>query len=165
MPYFIGVIGMDGEISEDIRKIAEETGREIAKRGGILVCGGKRGVMEAVAKGAKQNGGITIGILPGKSRSEANPYIDIAIPTGIGRARNLIVVNSSDVIIAISGGPGTLSEIGLSLAEGKPVIAIKTSGGVATLLSGKKIGDKTVIEAESPKEAVEKAYRLLEKSI
>jgi len=142
MPYFIGVIGMDGEISEDIRRIAEEVGREIAKRGGILVCGGKGGVMEAVAKGAKQNGGITIGILPGKSRSEANPYIDIAIPTGIGRARNLIVVNSSDVIIAISGGPGTLSEMGLALAEGKPVIAIKTSGGIATLLSGKKIGDK-----------------------
>jgi hypothetical protein len=165
MPYFIGVIGTDGEISEDIRKIAEEVGREIAKRGGILVCGGKGGVMEAAAKGAKQNGGITIGILPGKSRSEANPYIDIAIPTGIGRARNLIVVNSSDVVIAISGGPGTLSEIGLALAEEKPVIAIKTSGGVATLLSGKKIRDKTIIEAESPKEAVEKAYRLLEKSI
>lgn len=165
MPLFIGVIGMDGEISEDIRKIAEEVGREIAKRDAILVCGGKGGVMEAAARGAKQNGGITIGILPGKFRSEANPYIDIAIPTGIGRARNLIVVNSSDVVIAISGGPGTLSEIGLALAEGKPVIAIKTSGGVAALLSGKKVGKSTVIEAKKPKEAVKKALQLVRRSI
>jgi len=165
MRYYIGVIGADGEISEDVRRIAEETGREIAKRKAILVCGGKGGVMESVAKGAKENGGMTIGILPGKFRTEANPFIDIAIPTGIGRARNLIVVNCSDVVIAISGGPGTLSEIGLALAEGKDVVAIRTSGGVAALLAGKTIMNKTIIAAESPKEAVEKAFKMLEKSI
>ncbi|MHA1722362.1 MAG: TIGR00725 family protein [Candidatus Baldrarchaeia archaeon] len=165
MRYFIGVIGKDGEISEEVRRIAEETGREIAKRKAVLVCGGRGGVMEAAAKGAKENGGMTIGILPGRSRTEANPYIDVAIPTGIGRARNLIVVNCSDVVIAISGGPGTLSEVGLTLAEGKHVIAIRTSGGVAALLAGKTIGDRTVIVVESPKEAVERAFELLEKSI
>jgi len=165
MQYFIGVIGMDEDISEEVRKIAEETGKEIAKRKAILVCGGRGGVMEAAAKGAKENGGMTIGILPGKSRTEANPYIDIAIPTGIGRARNLIVVNCSDVVIAISGGPGTLSEIGLALAEGKNVIAIRTSGGVAALLAGKTIRNRPIIVAETPKEAVEKAFELLEKSI
>lgn len=165
MRYFIGVIGMDGEISEEVRRIAEEIGRDIAKRKAVLVCGGKGGVMEAAAKGAKEKGGTTIGILPGRSRTEANPYIDVAIPTGIGRARNLIVVNCSDVVIAISGGPGTLSEAGLALAERKHVIAIRTSGGVAALLAGKTIGDRTVIVVESPKKAVEKAFELLEKSI
>jgi hypothetical protein len=122
---YIGVIGAS-KISQEFEKIAFEVGFEIAKRGGILVCGGLAGVMEAVCKGAKKAGGTTIGILPGLARNQANPYIDIAITTGLLEARNLIIVRTSDVLIAIDKGLGTLSEIAFALKMKKPVIGIGT---------------------------------------
>jgi len=121
----IGVIG-GSEINSRIYKLAYEVGREIARNDCILVCGGLGGVMEAVSKGAKENGGIVIGILPGTDADDANPYVDIPIPTGISYARNMIVVLNSDVIIAIDGKYGTLSEISYANIFGKKVIGIET---------------------------------------
>lgn len=121
----IGVIG-GSEINNRIYRIAYEVGKEIAKNGCIVVCGGLGGVMEAVSKGAKENGGFTIGILPGTQIEDANPYIDLPIPTGISYARNMIVILNSDVIIAIDGKFGTLSEISYANIFGKKVIGIET---------------------------------------
>lgn len=121
----IGVIGAS-ECSQSLWKIAEEVGREIARRGAILICGGLGGVMEAAAKGAKEAGGLTVGILPGYYANEANPYIDIVIPTGISYARNIIIVRSSDALVALEGRYGTLSEIAFALQLKKPIVGLYT---------------------------------------
>ncbi|MDI6639515.1 MAG: TIGR00725 family protein [Methanocellales archaeon] len=120
----IGVIGSE-VCPEKFRDVAEEVGRRIAENGAILICGGLGGVMESAARGAKKAGGTTIGILPGFDRYEANKYIDIAIVTGMSHARNVIVVRSSDALIAVAGSYGTLSEIALGLKMKKPVIVVK----------------------------------------
>ncbi|MBN1832979.1 MAG: TIGR00725 family protein [Deltaproteobacteria bacterium] len=122
---YVGVIGA-GECTDLTYKTAQNLGFEIGKRGWILVCGGLGGVMEAAAKGCVEAGGMTLGILPGSKRNSANPYIRIALPTGLGEGRNLLVVRASDVLVAISGGYGTLSEIALALKAGKPVIGLET---------------------------------------
>lgn len=121
----IGVIGA-GNCNESVAMIAEEVGREIAKRGAVLICGGLGGVMQATARGAKEEGGTTIGILPGSRREDANPYIDIAILTAMGHARNAIIAQSCDALIAIDGEYGTLSEIALSLKMGKTVVLLES---------------------------------------
>lgn len=121
----IGVIG-GSEAPSHILALAEKVGREVARMGAVLVCGGLGGVMEAACRGAKQQGGITVGILPGAKREEANPYVDIPIVTGMSYARNIIVVRSSDIVIAVDGRYGTLSEIGYALGLGIPVVGIKT---------------------------------------
>ncbi|MDI6888121.1 MAG: TIGR00725 family protein [Methanocellales archaeon] len=120
----IAVIGSE-EASEELKCTAKEVGRLIAKSGAALLCGGLGGVMEYAALGAREAGGQTVGILPGVNRREANPYIDIAIATGMDHARNVILVRSSDAVIAVGGGYGTLSEIALALKMKKPVVAIK----------------------------------------
>ncbi len=122
---FIGVIGA-GDCSGDVYNRAEQVGERIAEAGAVLVCGGLGGVMEAAAKGAKKQGGATIGILPGVDRSHANSYIDFPIVTGLGEARNLMVIRNSDVVIALPGEYGTLSEIGFCLKLGKPIIGLCT---------------------------------------
>ena len=122
---FIGVIGA-GDCSNDVRDLAEEVGEGIAAAGAILVCGGMGGVMEAAAKGAKKQGGITIGILPGIEKAHANPHIDFPIVTGLGEGRNLLVVRNSDALIAFPGKFGTLSEIAFALQMGKPVVGLST---------------------------------------
>jgi uncharacterized protein (TIGR00725 family) len=122
---YIGVIGA-GDCSEDVYKLAEQVGERIAKAGAVLVCGGLGGVMEAASKGAKKEGGTTIGILPGIDKNQANSYIDFPIVTGLGEGRNLLVIRNSDVVIALPGKYGTLSEIGFCLALGKPVIGLFT---------------------------------------
>jgi uncharacterized protein (TIGR00725 family) len=99
-------------------------GREVAARGALLVCGGLGGVMEAACRGAKDAGGRTVGILPGTDRAAANPFVDIAIPTGLGEARNALVVGAADGLIAVGGGYGTLSEIALALKAGKRVVGL-----------------------------------------
>lgn len=121
----IGIIG-GNKCDKQIEKIAEEIGSEIAKKKHILLCGGMGGVMEAACRGAKKSGGVTVGILPGKSKEDANEYIDIPVITAMSHARNAIIVRTADVIIAISGKYGTLSEIGLAKAIDKTVIGIKT---------------------------------------
>jgi len=124
---FIAVIGTGaGSGDAQVARIAETVGREIAKAGAVLVCGGLGGVMEAACRGASQQGGLTIGILPTNSRESANPYVRVAIATGLGEARNALITRTSDAVIAIGGEFGTLSEIGLALKMGKPVVGIET---------------------------------------
>ncbi len=153
---FIGVIG-GSEVSPQVAQLAEEVGREIARRGAALVCGGLTGVMEAASKGASDEGGLTIGILPGDSRRAANPYVQIPIVTGIGYARNVAVVKSSQVIIAIDGSYGTLTEIGHALQSDIPVIGL---GTWEISMDGK--ADKSIIIAKTPKEAVAKAMEMID---
>ena len=124
-PRYISVIG-GGECGPAERKLAEEVGALVAQRGATLICGGLGGVMEAVCKGAKSEQGLTIGVLPGDDKSEANPYVDVAIATGMGIGRNLIIIRSADAVISISGGFGTLSEIAFALQLQKPVVGINT---------------------------------------
>ncbi len=122
---FIAVIGGFPCTPEEARQ-AEAVGRQLAKKGATLICGGEGGVMEAACKGCRSEGGLTIGILPGESRRTANPYVDVPIVTGIGAARNVIVVKSAQAIIAVGGGYGTLSEISFALKNQIPVIGLGT---------------------------------------
>jgi len=151
---FIAVIG-SGQCSKEEARLAEEVGREIARQDAILVCGGLGGVMEAACRGAQSEGGITVGILPGEIRQAANPYVQIPIVTGIGHARNVAVVKSSQAVIAISGSYGTLSEIGHALRNGIPVIGLNTWS-----LSKNNQTDNSIISAQNPIEAVNKAISL-----
>jgi uncharacterized protein (TIGR00725 family) len=117
----IGVIGGSDSTPETL-DLACEVGRHVAARGAILICGGLGGVMEAASRGAAEAGGTVVGLLPSGSREEANPYVTVSIPTGMGVARNVLVVRSSDVLIAFPGSFGTLSEMALALNLGKPVV-------------------------------------------
>ena len=146
----IGVIGA-GKCSNDTRALAESVGKEIAKKGAVLLCGGMGGVMEAAACGAKLEGGMTIGILPGTFREDANPWIDIAILSGMGHARNALIAQSSDALIAVSGEYGTLSEIALGLKMGKPVFVLDCKWEI-----------EGTYRAKSPENAVELALALTE---
>jgi uncharacterized protein (TIGR00725 family) len=121
----IGVIGA-GSCNSEVYELAREVGMGIAKMGAILVCGGLGGVMEGACRGGREAGGQTVGILPGADRVHANPHVTIPIVTDLGHARNVVIVRSSDLLIAISGGYGTLSEISIALKLGKPVIGLST---------------------------------------
>jgi uncharacterized protein (TIGR00725 family) len=121
----IAVIGGRKE-SHELLVHAEETGKEIAKRGAVLICGGLTGTMEAAARGAKAEGGITVGILPGNSPTDANQYIDIPLATGLGLARNAIIMSVAHAVVAIGGSYGTLSEIAYALQYNKPIVGINT---------------------------------------
>jgi uncharacterized protein (TIGR00725 family) len=155
-PLIIAVIGGGAPPARAI-ELAEEVGRELARRGAMVVCGGLRGVMEAVCRGAKAEGGTTIGILPGNEPRTANDYIDIPIITGMGSARNIIVVKSGRAVIAIDGAYGTLSEIGHALGENVPVVGLET-----WQLPQREDLPYEVIEAESPADAVKKAIAAAE---
>jgi uncharacterized protein (TIGR00725 family) len=152
---FIGVIG-GSEVPPAVAAIAEEVGKEIAIRKAVLICGGMGGVMEAACKGAASEGGLTIGILPGDSREQANEYVRVPIVTGIGYARNVAVVKSSQAVIAIDGSYGTLTEISYALQAGIPVIGLGT-----WTFSSKNQPECEIIPAENPKEAVELAIKLI----
>ncbi|WP_249778714.1 TIGR00725 family protein [Methanococcoides orientis] len=125
----IGVIGA-GSCDKRVAKLAETVGAEIAKNDAILICGGLGGVMEAAAMGCKAEGGQTIGILPGNRKEDANAYIDLVIVTAMGHARNAIIAQSCDTLIAVDGEYGTLSEIALSLKMGKPVVTLESKWDV-----------------------------------
>jgi len=155
----IAVIGSGQATPQDV-KLAEAVGREIALSGVVLVCGGMGGVMEAACRGAVENGGMTIGILPGDNNKMANPYVRIPIVTGLGQARNVIVVKSARVVIAIGGSYGTLSEIGHALQSGIPVIGLHTWSPVKE----EKIDD-SIMKVTNPKDAVELAISLMESEI
>ncbi|MBA7480602.1 hypothetical protein ES707_16064 [subsurface metagenome] len=152
---FIAVIG-GSEPSTKEARMAEEVGRELARQGAILVCGGLGGVMEAACKGASSEGGVTIGILPGESRQSANRYVTIPIATGIGYARNVAVVKSAQAVIAIGGNYGTLSEISHALQSSIPVIGLNTWS-----LSRNGQQDNSILLAQNPAEAVKKALNLV----
>jgi uncharacterized protein (TIGR00725 family) len=159
----ISVIG-GSDSDESVLELAEGVGEEIAKRGAAVVCGGLGGVMEAACRGAKKHGGTTIGILPTDFKEHANQYVDIAIPTGMGYARNFLVAKSGDAVIAIAGSAGTLSEMAIAWFSDRPVVALVPSGGWAKRLAGSKIDerrDDVVIPAETPQDAVDKAFKAL----
>jgi uncharacterized protein (TIGR00725 family) len=147
----IGVIGA-GSCSPAVAALAFAVGFEIARHNGILVCGGLGGVMAAAARGAKEGNGFTVGILPGPHVGKANPYIDFPIATNMSHARNAIIVNTAQVLIAIAGSYGTLSEIALALKTGKGVIALQPQFNIP----GVRV-------ATSPTEAVTEALALLDK--
>jgi uncharacterized protein (TIGR00725 family) len=122
---YVAVVG-SGEASAGELGTAEAVGRGLAERGAIVVCGGLGGVMAAACRGAASAGGTTVGILPGSSRSAANQWVSVAIPTGLGELRNGLVIRAADAVIAVGGAYGTLSEIALALRAGVPVLGIRT---------------------------------------
>ncbi|SDF59621.1 hypothetical protein SAMN04488067_10614 [Halorubrum xinjiangense] len=121
----ISVIG-GSSIDEETAAVAEALGERLAERGHAVVCGGLGGVMEAVCRGARAADGETIGILPTDDRGDANPHVTVPIATGMGHARNALVVMNGDAAVAVDGAGGTLSEIGLALAQGRPVAGLDT---------------------------------------
>lgn len=143
---YVSVVGA-GEASDELYEQAREVGRLVAERGGTVICGGRGGVMEAAARGAFEAGGVAIGILPDEDRRQANRYLSYSIATGTGHARNLAVACSGDVVIAIGGEYGTLSEIGLAKKVGRPVVA----------LSSWELGEHVIV-ASSSEEAVAAAF-------
>ncbi len=146
---YVSVVG-PGTASEELYEKARQIGRLAAERGATVVCGGRSGVMEAAARGAAEAGGTAIGILPEEDRGSANEYLTHSVATGTGHARNLAVVCSGDVVIAVGGEYGTLSEIGLALKVGRPVVALESWDL-----------DEHVTAASSPQEAVAAAFGLL----
>lgn len=133
---YVAVCGA-GEAGEDERRAAEEVGRLLARRGAVVLCGGLGGVMDAVARGAAAEGGTVVGILPGDSRAGASPHLALALPTGLGQARNAVIATAADSVIAIGGGWGTLSEIALASRLGRRVVGLQTwpVAGVETAAS------------------------------
>jgi len=150
----IAVIG-NSSCSPKEAKLAESVGELLAQQGVTVICGGLGGVMEAVCRGAKSKGGLTVGILPGQDSSTANPWVDIPVVTGIGEARNVAVVKSAQAVIAIGGSYGTLSEIAYALKSNIPVIGLNTWS-----LSRNGQEDDSIIRVRSAAEAVDKAISL-----
>ena len=150
----IAVIG-NSSCSPKEAKLAETVGELLAQQGVTVICGGLGGVMEAVCRGAKSKGGLTVGILPGQDPSTANPWVDIPVVTGIGEARNVAVVKSAQAVIAIGGSHGTLSEIAYALKSGIPVVGLNTWS-----LSRNGRDDDSIIRVQGATEAVDKAISL-----
>ncbi|MBW3561853.1 MAG: TIGR00725 family protein [Actinobacteria bacterium] len=154
----VGVIGSQ-HAAGAIEALGEEVGRGVGRRGGVLVCGGLTGVMAAACRGAKDGGGTTVGILPGLDRAAANPWVDVALPTGLGEVRNILVVRASDVIVAVDGSHGTLSEIAFALKQATPVIGLRTW---ALTAGDAEDPDPGVTVVDGADEAVEAAFRAAE---
>ncbi|OGO68857.1 MAG: TIGR00725 family protein [Chloroflexi bacterium RBG_19FT_COMBO_62_14] len=152
-PIVVGVIGGASATAAEAA-LAEEVGARLAEAGAVVVCGGRGGVMEAVCRGAHQAGGLTVGILPGAEADEGNRFLSLALPTGLGHARNAVVVQASEAIIAIGGGYGTLSEIGLALKTGTPLV------GLSTWKATRESDDRAeVVEVDTPVEAVRRSLQ------
>jgi uncharacterized protein (TIGR00725 family) len=151
----IAVVG-GGEPTEEEATVAEALGRALAEKGAVVVCGGLGGVMAAACRGAKSVGGTTVGLLPGRDAHEANQWVDIAIPTGLGEIRNALVVAAASAVVAVGGEYGTLSEIALALRTGKPVIGV----GTWTLTRPGGTTDSGIIPATTPDDAAEIALGL-----
>ena len=150
-PIVIAVIG-ENDPTPELASLAEAVGAEIASAGAVLVCGGLGGVMEAACRGAERKGGVSIGILPGLRADAANPHVTYPIPTGLGHARNMLVVRSAQAVVAIGGKYGTLSEIAFATIEGIPVIGLRTWE-----LRREGVGDDPIRRAADPAEAVRMA--------
>ena len=151
----IAVVGA-GSCDEALSESARRVGRGLAEAGAIVICGGLGGVMEAAARGAGEAGGMSLGILPGTRPDDGNRYLTLAVATGLGEARNALVVLNADAVIAVGGGYGTLSEIALARKRGIPVVGL----GTWRL----ETAEPLVIEAEGPEEAVAAALRLAERA-
>jgi uncharacterized protein (TIGR00725 family) len=159
----VSVIGAS-EIDKETEEKTIEIGRLLARNKFIVSCGGLSGVMEAICKGAKKEGGITIGIIPFKDKNAANQYVDIAIPVPFSQARNIVVVLTGDVIVAIAGKAGTLSEISFSWIYGKPIVALTNVEGWSAKIAGQKLDDRRsdiIYGAKTPIEVVDKVKELM----
>jgi len=121
---YVAVVGAGDELAQDVLDRAQAVGAELARRGAVVVCGGLGGVMEAACRGAREAGGVTVGILPGDDRAAVNAWVTVAIATGLGDLRNGLVVRAADAVIAIAGGYGTLSEVAFALKAGKRVVGL-----------------------------------------
>jgi uncharacterized protein (TIGR00725 family) len=146
----VAIVGA-GDADAAVCDLAYAAGAAVARHGAVLICGGRGGVMAAAARGAQSAGGLTVGILPGYDRREANPSIEIAIATGMGEARNAIVVASADSVVALEGEGGTLSEIGLAIKLGRPVVGLRAWQQL-----------EMIPHTDDPVEAVNLALRLAE---
>jgi hypothetical protein len=158
-PPVVAVIGDGDPRGPDAHRIlegAEEVGSLLARAGAVVVTGGMGGVMRAASRGAAGSGGMTIGILPGADAAEANEYVSVAIPTGLGVVRNLVVVTAADVVVAVGGRHGTLSEIGLALRMGREVVTL----GSWRVESDQRISGPRLHRARDPREAAQLALRL-----
>ena len=151
----ISVIGGSSANADELHA-AEEVGREIARRSAVLACGGLGGIMEAACRGAKAEGGTTVGIIPGVNRSAANEYVDIPIVTGMGYARNVIVAYTGDAVIAIGGKVGTLSEMAFAAIKGTPLVSLGSWE-----LDAERLAPQQVHRAKTAKEAVDIAFKLV----
>jgi uncharacterized protein (TIGR00725 family) len=150
----VAVVGAS-EATPELSAIAEEVGRRLAEAGAVVVCGGLGGVMEAAARGCTSAGGTSVGILPGQDRADANPHLTVALASGMGETRNALVVGAADVVIAIGGGFGTLSEMALAARVGTPIVGIDTWS-----LAGRTVEDPAV-HVETPAEAVAHALEAI----
>ena len=147
----IAIIGA-GECSGKLCDMAADIGRYVAENGGVVLCGGLGGIMEGAARGAKEAGGTTIGIIPSENKADANQFIDYVIPTGFGQARNVLVVRAADAIVALPGKFGTLSEMAFALVSGKPIVSVQAW----------KLGEE-IQQFEDPIEAAKIAMELARK--
>jgi len=146
---YVAVIG-GSQVSPEVAALAREVGREVARRGAVLLCGGLGGVMAAAARGAQEAGGVSLGILPDGDRRRANPYLTYSLATNLGHARNILIAHSADAVIAVDGDYGTISEAAIALKLGKPVVALQADWD----LRGLK-------RADSAREAVDLAWAAL----
>jgi uncharacterized protein (TIGR00725 family) len=152
---YVAVVGPSAGTPEELT-LGEQLGRLIGEAGVVLVCGGMGGVMEAAASGCAKAGGTSVGVLPGDSRLDANPYLTVSVATGMGEGRNVVVIRTADVVIAVHGEFGTLSEIALALKIGKPVV------GLGTWELGKEgLPIDAVVRARDPADAVATALSLI----
>jgi len=147
----IGVIGSGRAVSPEQFQLAYDVGKLSAQRGAVLVCGGLGGLMEAAAKGAHENEGFVVGILPTADKADANPYVDLAVPTGLGIGRNAVITHTADVVIAFPGAFGTLSEIAMALDERKSVVFLP---GAWDLRKAGPLEGARFLEAFDAKQAV-----------
>src|SRR6266436_606760 len=158
MQRYVAVVG-SGSCSAQEAAAAEQIGSLLARAGAVVVCGGLSGVMEAACRGARREGGLTVGILPGSDRSAANPHVAVAIATGLGELRNGLVVRAADAVVAVGGEYGTLSEIGFALRLGVPVVGLRTwelaRGGLA---------DERIVRVGDAEEAARRAIELARRS-
>ena len=158
-PPFVAVIGDADPRGPDAHRIlewAEEVGQLLARGGATVVTGGLGGVMRAASRGARTAGGSTIGVLPGSDAAEANEFVEVVIPTGLGVVRNLVVVTAADAVVAVGGRHGTLSEIGLALRMGREVVGL----GTWRIEADQRVGGPRLHRARDPREAAQLALRL-----
>ncbi len=146
---YVAVIG-GSQVSPEVAALAREVGREVARRGAVLLCGGLGGVMAASARGAQEAGGVSLGILPEADRVRANPYLTYSLATNLGHARNILIAHSADAVIAVDGDYGTISEAAIALKLGKPVVALQADWDLRRLK-----------RAASAKEAVDLVWAAL----
>ena len=154
---YVGVVGPSSADERELRE-AEALGRGLAQRGHVVVCGGLGGVMSEVSRGAAGAGGTVVGLLPGLDRTDANPFVTVAIPTGLGELRNALLVRTSDVVVSVGGSWGTLSEIALGVRTGVPVVAM---GGWRTTTAEGLVPTEAPSPVATAAEALDRLDRLL----